>query len=194
MSRKKTIFTDMLRIPVGKNGKRFAIVSPEDYDFLLQWKWTISNGYIMHDLKTYDKQVITRIAMHRVVSKRAGQRELECVDHINGCRWDNRRENLRPCTRSQNLLNSAYHHNQNGYRGVYKYSNSKRYYGKITYAKQCYELGSYETAIEAAYAYDAAALSLPDSEFRSTNYSMGLVPKQVEANPDLLLVKSYKKP
>jgi HNH endonuclease len=50
------------------------------------------------------------------------------LDHINGDRADNRIENLRECTASQNLQNKAMHkNNKTGVKNVYWCGRAKRY-------------------------------------------------------------------
>lgn len=82
------------------------------------------------------------------------------IDHINGIKADNRIENLRPCTSSQNkgniqLLSS----NQSGYRGVSLNRQSGFYHAQIKiHGKQTY-LGRFTDPHDAALAYNKAALS-----------------------------------
>ena len=93
----------------------------------------------------------------------------EDVVHRNLCGVDNRRTNLRLCTRSQNLCNrrcSSY--SRKGlFKGVRK--RGGRWQANIAIAEQHYYLGSYETLTEAAYAYDAAA-QLHHGEFARLNF------------------------
>lgn len=80
------------------------------------------------------------------------------VDHINGNGLDNRRINLRICSRSQNSCNRpAPSNNITGYKGVYWDENKNRYRAVITKDKVVYRLGRYKTAREAAVAYNLAA-------------------------------------
>ena len=87
-----------------------------------------------------------------------------CVDHINHDGLDNRRENLRICTYSQNSQNKRLREDsRSGYKGVYVAPNGGRfqaYIRKPNSPKRQISLGYYETAAEAARVYDKAAKEL----------------------------------
>lgn len=78
------------------------------------------------------------------------------VDHRNGDGLDNRRANLRPATAAQNAANQQLSiANTTGYKGVSLYRN-----GRFRASIQRRHLGYFDTAADAARAYDAAALDL----------------------------------
>jgi hypothetical protein len=79
------------------------------------------------------------------------------TDHANGNGLDNRRINLRPCTAAQNNANRIRVSNRAGFRGVFRQP-SGRWKAVITYASRSTHLGTFNTAEEAARAYDAAAI------------------------------------
>lgn len=72
------------------------------------------------------------------------------TDHINGDKLDNRRANLRICTRSINLQNKPYAKNKSGYRGVFKEPKAKRWFAYIFIDKKMVRLGRFDTP-ELAY-------------------------------------------
>ncbi len=76
------------------------------------------------------------------------------VDHINGDGLDNRRENLRIVTRSQNLRNrKTFKNSKSGFKGViFNPVNGKW--------KAIINLGTFDTSEEAAKAYDEAIKKL----------------------------------
>lgn len=80
------------------------------------------------------------------------------VDHINQVKTDNRIENLRPCTSSQNKGNTGISvSNKTGYRGVSLNTRSGLYHAQIKiHGRQTY-LGRFVTPEEAALAYNNAA-------------------------------------
>lgn len=80
------------------------------------------------------------------------------TDHINGNKLDNRKENLRICTCSENQHNKKiYKNNLSGYKGVYfdKANNCWRALIRIN-GKKIY-LGTFYASKDAAKAYDIAA-------------------------------------
>ena len=113
------------------------------------------------------------------------------VDHINGNGLDNRKENLRICTRSQNCMNQRLKsHSRSGYKGVqydpiqrYKYTSkktgittvkeyklSKPYRAYVGDGKGGHiTLGRYATGEEAARVRDKKALEL-HGEFVYLNF------------------------
>lgn len=85
---------------------------------------------------------------------------LECrkrIDHINRDKLDNRRENLRFCCDQQNAFNQGMPKtNTLGYKGLAKHT-SGRWNAVITFCQKKISLGLYDTKVEAAAVYDAAA-------------------------------------
>ncbi|MBB3256876.1 HNH endonuclease [Paraburkholderia sp. WP4_3_2] len=88
----------------------FAIVDDDMVDFLSQWRWKAkpnggrNNVYAVRNTVIDGKSVTLR--MHRIVAAMGRDNPLE-VDHDNHNSLDNRRANLVPATRSQNMLNST---------------------------------------------------------------------------------------
>jgi hypothetical protein len=59
------------------------------------------------------------------------------VDHINGVKTDNRIENLRECSASDNLCNQPKKkRNTSGYKNVYYHKKNKKWYVRIAYKKK----------------------------------------------------------
>ena len=91
------------------------------------------------------------------------------IDHINGDRSDNRIENLREATRSQNCHNSGLQaRNTSGFKGVHFDKRSGRWRSKIMHCGRETHLGLYETPQEAHAAYSDAASRL-HGEFSRTS-------------------------
>lgn len=90
------------------------------------------------------------------------------VDHINMDRSDNRWENLRLATKSQNMFNRpAPSDNTSGYKGVHKHTQCDRWTAQICVNYKKIYLGLFKTAEEAKAVYDAAAAKL-HAEFART--------------------------
>jgi hypothetical protein len=81
------------------------------------------------------------------------------VDHRDRDSLNNRKSNLRECTRSQNLGNRKKHRdNMSGYKGVYLYRG--RWVASIGYQRKVYWLGAHDTALKAHQAYVTKAKEL----------------------------------
>lgn len=98
-------------------------VDDDDYEHLMQYKWSISKPghrrttYAMANLRDSDGSYYPE-RMHRLIMK-AGKSTGVIVDHINGDGLDNRKENLRIVTSSQNATNvEMTRGNTSGYKGV----------------------------------------------------------------------------
>ena len=92
------------------------------------------------------------------------------ADHINGYGLDNRRENLRDATRSQNGYNvSIRRDGSSGFKGVSPCKQTGRWQVRISANGRNRHIGRYRTAEEAAHAYDDAARDL-HGEFARLNF------------------------
>lgn len=140
-----------------------ALVDDEDYDRLNQWKWhCLANGYAAR------KEKRQYVRMHCLINNTP---KGMFTDHKNGDKLDNRKMNLRSCTKSQNMMNiGKRRHNSTGYVGVYKTTLDivNCFRAEIRANGIKYHLGCFKTAIEAARAYDTKALEV-HGEFAYTN-------------------------
>jgi hypothetical protein len=95
------------------------------------------------------------------------------IDHIDRDPGNNRIENLRLATGSQNRANSGLQRNStSGYVGVSAFRN--RFMSRVHKEGKSLFLGCFDTALEAALAYDKMATDLY-GEFATTNASLGLL-------------------
>lgn len=138
-------------IPLTKN--LHAIIDDEDIPMLQGKKWHVHgphNGlfYAWHNKLG---------AMHRLI---IGAKEGEHVDHKNGNSLDNRRSNLRICTRSQNIANAKLRADSTtkakgvNFRTFGKYSS---YRVRIGVSGKRVNVGHFQTIKEAKNAYATAA-------------------------------------
>src|SRR4051794_16317587 len=86
-----------------------------------------------------------------------GQLPVDEIDHINHNPTDDRIENLRPASRSQQLANRRQMgHNTSGYRGVYFDPRKQRWAARISIFGKRKRLGTFETPEEASAVVDQA--------------------------------------
>ena len=83
------------------------------------------------------------------------------IDHINGCRTDNRLENLRDVSHSVNQQNqrTARKNSISGFLGVCWHKKSKKWVAQITIDRKVTRLGTFSTADAAHQAYVSAKRS-----------------------------------
>ncbi len=142
-------------IPLSK-GKE-AIVDDEWYPILSKWVWHCSSmGYAVRKIGgRHGKQ---SMFMHRYIKMAATHR---VVDHVNGNRLDNREQNLREVMPRYNYYNRGKQaNNTTGYKGVCYDKSRGRFMATISKDRLQRNLGRFDTAEEAAMAYDAAARDL----------------------------------
>lgn len=91
------------------------------------------------------------------------------VDHIDLNPDNNRPDNLRLADHGQNQSNGkAYSTNKNGMRGVHWHKQHQKYCVSIQHKKKARHLGLFDDLMEAANAYDRAAIEL-FGEFANLN-------------------------
>jgi hypothetical protein len=144
---------------------KVALVDDEDYEWLSKYKWYYHHqGYASTYYKVgfYDYK---NPLMHRLILGVLDNLQVQ-VDHINGNKLDNRRENIRivdQATNSKNLHKKTSNRTTK-YIGVYKYPESHRrtkpFYAYITCDTIREVLGYFLTAEEAALAYNKRAEEL----------------------------------
>lgn len=97
------------------------------------------------------------------------QREGFVVDHINRNRLDNRRENLRYASAEESMRNRGrFRNNTSGYKGVHWNKASQNWLASIRAGGKQLHLGCFLTPLDAAIAYNNAAVKLHE-EFASLN-------------------------
>lgn len=137
---------------------RFAMVSEEDAD-LSGWKWHAferNGATYARGGKCIGGKVKT-IVLHRVVAERAGIDTHPTVDHINGCQFDCRRENLRNASRAQNSRNrKTPRTNTSGFKGV-SFAKEMQKWRAYVYEGKLHHIGYFADAETAGRAYDTEA-------------------------------------
>jgi hypothetical protein len=136
-----------------------AIVDKEDFAWISEWKWyaqfdpKMQSYYAVRAKNVNGKQV--RCVMHREI---AAPLQGFQVDHINHNTLDNRRANLRVCSRAENLRNKQKRKlGASGFKGVAWCPYKKRWRADIMVDGKNIYLGRYKTPQEAASAYDEGA-------------------------------------
>jgi hypothetical protein len=147
-----------------------AIVDDVDYEELSKFDWHINNyGYaVRHSSMKNGKR--HPILMHRIIWEMHNGPITEGeIDHINGNGADNRLENLRLCTDSQNQANmhKKVPHSSK-FKGVRLHRDGK-FEARIRLNHQLIYIGLFDSEVEAARAYDAKAREL-FGEFAKTNF------------------------
>lgn len=133
------------------------MVDDSDFDSLNQWKW-LNNGHGYAIRIPYikgKKKVI--VWMHREIMRPEKSR---LVDHKNGDRLDNRRENLRICSRAENAMNSRKKMvgAASKFKGVHFDASRKSFSARITKDNKPINLGYFIKEEDAARAYNKAAV------------------------------------
>jgi len=152
---------------------KVALVDDEDYERLVAFgSWELSTqGYAVRTRRQRNQDgslVSISTRMHREVMGLAHGDKLE-VDHISGDRLDNRKSNLRVCSKTENLRNIKTHKdNTSGFKGVSFLKVKRKYQARLTFKYKTMYFGLFTCPIEAARAYNDAAL-IHHGEFARLN-------------------------
>lgn len=154
------------------------IIDMEDYPLVSQYKWTQTpRGYFVSAMGKRGGHTF----LHRLVMKHYDLKENEFIDHIDCDKTNCRKSNLRICKKTDNNRNILIQkNNQCGYKGVHWAKDRRKWRADITVNRQHIHIGSYDTAEEAALAYDECAV-LYYGEFAKTNAMMGLLKQREKA-------------
>ena len=168
----------MQEIPLtGKNAHgRVTRIDDGDLELVTRYRWRVHESRVtglswavaymsLCGGKYGGGEGISNFPMHTLITGFA------LTDHRNGDGLDNQRSNLREATYAQNAWNRrAKQGSQTGFKGVnWSGDRTRRWQARIMKdGKRCF-LGNFDTPVEAALAYDAAARAL-FGEFAWVNF------------------------
>lgn len=137
---------------------KVALVDDGDYDLASQFKWQAKQSkkrwYAVMSYWDFSSKKLRGRTMHGLIMGIVGR---EQVDHINLDGLDNRRENLRTCENGPNQHNRPLQkNNTTGFKGVSPHLGA--YLATICVQSKKVHVGRFSNPVDAARAYDAAAI------------------------------------
>lgn len=144
----------MKKIKLTQN--KFSLIDDEDFEEVNKYKWCFDKSINYAIGRVNGKN----IRLHRFILK---PQIKEHIDHINRKHLDNRKSNLRICTKSDNGANRPKQkNNTSGYKGVFliKDSRKKKYMARLKCKNEDIFIGYFYTKKQAAQAYNLKAKEL----------------------------------
>lgn len=156
-----------------------TIIDDDDYDLVSQRTWfPIPNRNITY-AATFTPLLDSRLLfLHSFV---LGKRGNVGTDHINGNGLDNRKENLRPASQRQNMMNRSKSPTVDGkvcssnFKGVTWLKRRRRWQSRVKLIGRNYYLGEFKNEITAVRAYDIKAQHY-FGEFAKLNLPLAKLP------------------
>lgn len=138
-----------------RDGSRL-LLDDADVQLLGTHRWHVTTeGYVARGARIDGRKAT--IYLHRLLT---GAECGQDVDHVNRDRLDNRRENLRLCTRAENLQNVAGRGGTSSLRGVSWHRRAGKWRADVKVAGRQHYLGLFETEDAAAAAATEARARL----------------------------------
>lgn len=155
------------------NDKTSFVIDSSDFQLVSKYTWFKGKrGYPTAHYSRKLKASSRTFTLHRLLF---GFPESGDIDHIDGNKMNNRRENMRLCSHQQNMFNQKKRcTNSTGYTGVSFSKSAKKYEAYIHHNGKKKNLGLYRTAVEAAIARDKAALEY-FGEYARLNLPMDVI-------------------
>lgn len=149
-----------------------AIIDEEDYAAISNLKWFAcpsQTGAFYAVRSSHIGRKNFRVSMHSVIN---GTPFGMCTDHINGNTLDNRRANLRTCTKAENNRNrGACKGKHLGLKGTYFHKKRRKWHASIQVNGVSRHIGVFVNPYDAARAYDKAASEL-HGHFAKLNFPL----------------------
>lgn len=152
-----------------KHGNFEVLVDDEDYDKVMERKWSLSfsknRKYIRVEARINYKLVRLHRYLLGVIDKNVK------VDHKDRNPLNNQKSNLRLCNQKENMRNCRSKGNKTGFRGVYQNHKIGKFRACISIDDKTFHIpGNFETAEEAAKVRDDYAQKI-SGEFAILNFS-----------------------
>lgn len=149
-----------------------TFVDDDIYETQKHYTWRSFQGYTVRYTSIKGKNTI--VYLHRFIMGQPPKGFV--VDHIDGCRSNNLRSNLRFATYSQNKQNQTKKSKNKTsiYKGVFWDKSQNRWIAEVTLHGKGQRFGQYKSEVEAAVAYNSAAIQL-FGEYASLNTIQGYV-------------------
>ena len=135
------------------NSNKVALIDDEDYELVSQHKWRLHSCGINSYARTFLNG--KKPMMHRLILAPPPGMD---IDHVNHNGLNNKRCNIRICTRTQNQANSKPRKGTSKYKGVSWSNTEKKWRAFIRMNGKGRTIGRFDSELKAAKAYKKAAI------------------------------------